>query len=464
MTEKRATQLLADWLAAITPEAIPSSVRRVAQRCLVDTLGVMLAGSATRVAGLARATATQYAAAGRAEAAGCDVNMAAPAAAFVNATAAHALDFDDNCYAGFAHGSAVIVPAALALAQSRSASGEALITALVAGSECQYRLAQALGTTLYERGWWTTGVLGTVGACAAAARLLKLDAVATAQALGLAIAGTGGMKSVFGSDAKPLLAGRASEAGVIAALLAQQGASGPTDAVEHPQGLAALCNAGRFMRERLAAGDSWRLLNPGIDVKRLPVCLSSHAAVDGVMALARERALEPGDIVRIVCDVPPLVAANLAYLRPVSVQQAQFSLPFAIAASLSYGELTLDCLNDETVRSPELAQLMEKVAMTTGPRWRDDELLRRAPEGAAVTLEMADGTKHERFTAQAWGTAARPLSDDELSDKFRRCAGRVMDAAQMHSLLGRLWAAETLTDLDDLLALRPTRGKTPDDV
>ncbi|RLM28272.1 2-methylcitrate dehydratase [Brenneria alni] len=455
---------MADWLAALTPEAIPQPVRRVAQRCLVDTLGVMLAGSATRVAGVARAATAQYAAVGRAEAAGCDVSMAAPTAAFVNATAAHALDFDDNCYAGFAHGSAVIVPAALALAQSRSASGAALITALVAGSECQYRLAQALGTTLYERGWWTTGVLGSVGACAAAARLLALDAATTAQALGLAIAGTGGMKSVFGSDAKPLLAGRASEAGVIAALLAGQGASGPTDAVEHPHGLAALCNAGRFMRERLEAGDNWCLLNPGIDVKRLPVCLSSHAAVDGVMALARERALDVGDIVRIVCDVPLLVAANLAYPKPVSVQQAQFSLPFAIAASLFYGELTLDCLNDETVRRPALGQLMEKVVMITSPFWRDDELLRRAPEGAVITLEMADGTKYERFTAQARGTAIRPLSDDELSDKFRRCAGRVMGDIQMQRLLGRLWAVETLPDLDDLLALRPTWGKTPDDV
>ncbi|PWC25763.1 MmgE/PrpD family protein [Brenneria nigrifluens] len=455
---------MADWLAALTPEAIPEPVRRVAQRCLVDTLGVMLAGSETRVAGLARAVAEQSAAFGRSEAVGCNVDMAAPAAAFVNATAAHALDFDDNCYAGFAHGSAVIVPAALALAQSRCASGAALITALAAGSECQYRLAQALGTTLYERGWWTTGVLGAVGACAAAARLLELDASATAQALGLAIAGTGGMKSVFGSDAKPLLAGRASEAGVIAALLAGQGASGPTDAVEHPYGLAALCNAGRFTRERLEAGDNWCLLNPGIDVKRLPVCLSSHAAVDGVMELIHERMLDTNDVVRIVCDVPPLVAANLIYPQPLSVQQAQFSLPFAIAASLSCGELTLDCLNEETVRSPALAQLMEKVAMTTGPRWRDAELLRRAPEGAAVTLEMADGTKYERFTAQARGTSVRPLSDEELSDKFRRCAGRVMGAAQTQNLLDRLWGAETLPNLDDILALRPTRGKTPDDV
>lgn len=457
MTEKRATQVLADWLTALTPEATPDAVRHVAKRCLTDTLGVMLAGSATRVAATARAVAAQNAAAGRAEVAGSGVALAAPAAAFVNAASAHALDFDDNCYAGFVHGSAVIVPAALAVAQTRAVGGAALLTALVAGAECQYRLAQALGPTLYQRGWWTTGVLGCVGACAAAAKLLELDAAASAQALGLAIAGSGGSKSVFGSDAKPLLAGRASEAGVTAALLAGQGASGPVDAVEHPHGLAVLCNEGRMAPARLAE-ENWCLLRPGIDVKRIPVCLSSHAAVDAVMALVRDGALAVDGIARIVCDVPPLVAANLTYPRPVTTQQAQFSLPFAIAASLHFGELTLDQLDEETVRSPALARLMAKVVMTSGPRWRDDELLRQAPEGAEVTLEMTDATRHRRFTPQARGTSGQPLSDDELRAKFQRCAVRGMGDAQARCLLGRLWAAETLPDLDGLLTPNPTRG------
>ncbi|MFS2117849.1 MmgE/PrpD family protein, partial [Herbaspirillum frisingense] len=108
--------------------------------------------------------------------AGSDRRTQARHAALVNAVAAHALDFDDNCYAGFVHGSAVIVPAALAVAQQIDADGQALLTALVVGAECQYTLGLASDNRLYRRGWWSSGILGPIGACAAAAWLLRLDA------------------------------------------------------------------------------------------------------------------------------------------------------------------------------------------------------------------------------------------------------------------------------------------------
>ena len=445
------TQRLARWLATLTPAAIPDRVQQVGVRCLVDTLGVMLAGAATHSAALARRVMLDTAAPGDAAVMASSRRLAAPAAAFANGVAAHALDFDDNCYAGFVHGSAVIVPAALAVAQARHANGARLLTALVAGAECQYRVGMALGRTLYDRGWWTTGVLGSIGACAAASKLIGLDAAATARALGLAIAGTGGMKSVFGSDAKPLLAGRAAESGVLAALLAEQGAGGPLAALEHEYGLAALCNNGEFDAEWLTDQPGrWCLLSPGVDVKRIPVCLSSHAAVDGVLALVARHGLAPEQIAGIRCDVPPVVVANLIYPRPVTVQQAQFSLPFAVAASLLYGELTLDHLDDELLDDADLLRLMARVTLWSSTRWTEPALLSSAPEGAAVVVTLHNGVTLETFVAKAKGSADRPLTDRALEAKFLRCAARALAPAPAAQLLSSLWRLSSLPDVYEL--------------
>ncbi len=186
-----------------------------------------LAGSATAAARHARALVDEAAPDGGCTALGASRRYDACGAAFANGTAAHAQDFDDNCYAGFVHGSAVIVPALLAVGERQDATGADAVSACVAGAECEYAVGAATRSRLYERGWWTTGVLGPIGASMAAAWLLQLDEARTRAALGLAVASAGGMKACFGSDAKPLGAGHAARAGVAGALLAAHGASGP---------------------------------------------------------------------------------------------------------------------------------------------------------------------------------------------------------------------------------------------
>lgn len=445
-----AMERLARWSTTFATVEVPEEVRVVARSCLIDTLGVALAGSATPVAAKARAVAMATAAEGAARVLGSPLALAPPGAAAANGTAAHALDFDDNCYAGVVHGSAVIVPAALAVAQCVGASGSALIDAIIAGSEAEYALGAAATMSIYEKGWWTTAVLGPVGAAAAAARLYGLDVGASASALGIALAGAGGAKAAFGTDAKPLLAGRASEAGIVAALMAGQGASGPSDAAEHPRGFAALFNGGVFEADMFGTlGANWQLLDPGIDVKRIPVCLSSHAAVDAVDDLVRRHGVRPEEIVRIVCDVPPVVIANLIYDQPASRQQAQFSMPFAIAASLAFGDLKLCHLDDAVVRDPALVRLMETVEMQTGPRWHA-AARRSAPEGALVSLHLKDGRLLEGFRAFPRGGAADPLPPDAIAAKFLDCAGIVLSPSAAEALLDRLGRIETLTSVRGL--------------
>lgn len=437
---------MARWVAGLDEGDIPATVRAVALNCLIDTVGVIAAGSATAVAARARTVAATSAGAGPCAIVGTELGCDLRQAAFANGVAAHALDFDDNCYAGFVHGSAVIVPAALAAAQHAGTDGAQLMTALVAGAECEYALGLACANVLYDQGWWTTGVLGPVGACAAAAKLLGLDQAQTAAALGLAVAGAAGIKACFGTDAKAFLAGRAAEAGVTAALMAQAGASGPADAFEHRNGFARLFNGGHFDAAAFdALGRRWALLDPGVDVKRIPVCLSSHAAVDAALELARAHGIAVGEIAAISCDVPPIVIANLVHDDPATPQQAQFSMPFAIAAALLHGGVELEHLSPATLADPSLRALMAKVAMCSGAVWEDPAYRAAAPEGAQVSIALRDGRVVQGFRDFARGAARYPLAADEIDAKFAACLR--FAGLRQPSLLASLWALETYADV-----------------
>lgn len=440
---------LASWSSNLSLDDIPAQVRTVAKACLTDTVGVALAGMASDVARQAAAVQEMTTAPGHSTLLGRNGGVSAPAAAFINAVAGHALDFDDNSYAGFVHGSVIVLPAALAVAQMRDLDGARLLTAFVAGVECEYALGKALTNQIYERGWWTTGVLGNVGACAAACHALGLDASRTASALGIALAAAGGLKAAFGSDGKALNAGRTSAAGVTSALLAGEGSRGPLDLVEHPNGMAQMFNDG-LLTALPTLGKEWGLLDPGVDLKRVPLCLSSHAAIDALREIQTAEGLAAQDIAEIVCDVPPVVIQNLVHDRPQSRQQAQFSMPFSLACAAVLGDVGLADLDRTTLAREDLRNLMERVRMHSSERW-DARLLGQAPEGAWVSVRRHDGSVVERFCGNALGTAANPMNSEQLQDKFLKCSQGVLTPDQARKLLSDLGDLERVPFVRELL-------------
>lgn len=449
-----ALHTMARWSSSTSGADIPADVRQQACLHLVDTLGVTIAGSATRVAHIAMASLPPPQTHDACQVLGARAQRTAPLpAAFANGTAAHALDFDDNCYAGTVHGSAVIVPAALAAAQHVRASSHDLVTAFVIGSECEYALGAATQNVLYLKGWWTTGVLGPLGACAAAAWLYGLSAERTVQALSLAMVSAGGTKACFGTDGKALMAGRAASWGLHCAALGQAGATGAARAIESPNGFSALFNDGVWDRSSIEdLGYRWFLRSPGVDIKRLPVCLSSHAAVDAVEHLVQRNALQADDIASIHCDVPPMVLKNLVYDRPVNVQQSQFSMPFAIAVSLLEGQLRLQHLDAQRLQDPRLQACMAKVQMSSSATWNTPEMLQNAPEGANVTLRLHDGRTLKLFRATARGSRKVPLSAADMQLKFSDCTQPVLGQARSAALWQTLQALDTQQPLEHLFA------------
>ncbi len=461
-SDSTAAERLGAWTAASTLADAPEDARRIAVRCLVDLFAVGIAGGAHDVSAMARNLIFAEHGNGHASVFGSNRRATASGAALANGTAAHVFDFDDTCYAGVTHGTAVIGPAVLAVAEQIEASGDTLLAGFIAGSECAYVLGKATGNAPWFNGWWGTTIYGAIGAAAGAARVLGLGATQTTSAIALAAFGVGGNLAGLGTDAKPLTCGLAAADGVRAALLAAAGATGPAGIFEDGRGFAKLFNDGVFDASQLdQMGRVYSLIEPGIFIKPYPSCTATHAALEAMSILMETHNLGPDDIARVTCFVPKMVDVSLIYNRPESPQQAQFSMPYTVGCMLAHGSFGVTHLTGNTPDSDATAQAMCKVTMV-----RDDELTAQSfdekigPECARVLIETIDGATHEHFNSVAIGAPSKPMSDKALDDKFRSLAahGGLDDA---DPLLGRIRSIDTLSNARDLMpqetATRETR-------
>src|SRR5215467_11804971 len=204
--------LISEFIVNARP---PDSARQRAAAAVCDTIGVALAGAIEPAARIVRSVMDGG---GRCCVLGTSRRTGAADAALANAVAAHALDFDDMCFVSMAHPSCALAPASLASAEWSNASGRALLDGYVVGFELGCRLGTVMNPRHYHsRGWHCTSSIGTVGAAAAAARVMGLDPAATAHAVGIAASAACGLKENIGAMVKPLHAGMAARNGIMAA-------------------------------------------------------------------------------------------------------------------------------------------------------------------------------------------------------------------------------------------------------
>ena len=410
---------IASWSSALDLGAVPDDVVHVAKRCIVDVVGVALAAAENPLTQRVLDHTRQVYAPGTASALGLPGRYSPVGAALVNGTAGHVLDFDDTSYTGIMHGSTVVLPAALAATEEIGGDGRRLLEAFVAGSEVAYAVAMLCGTRHYLSGWWSTATFGVFGAAAAAARALRLDASQTLAAIALAGTQANGQKVAFGTDAKPYIVGRTAAAGVEAALLARRGLVGPKAVLEGNGGFIQLLNDGRADAAEIGyLGTVWRLLTPGIFFKQYPVCSGAHAAVELTQRLLRENGLDGGSVLKVVCEVTPIVAMSLVYDRPTTPQESQFSLPFAVGVMLARGNLSIDSLSEATLGDPRVRAAMDRVEMRRVDALHADE----APEGARVTVTTTRGNEIHGYLGKPTGMPANPFPDAGLHQKFLNCA------------------------------------------
>ena len=258
-----------------------------ALRAIMDCLGVMLAGSTEPAARIVQSVAEVEGGTPLATIVGTGRRTGAVWASLANGTAAHALDFDDTNFAMMGHPSAPVLSAALAAGELAMATGQELVHAFLLGFEVETTVAETINPAHYEHGWHATCTLGTLGAAAAAARILGLDTAQTATALAVAASQASGLKENFGTMTKPFHAGHAARSGVLAALLAREGWTASDRALEGPQGYLHVFSAGR--RELAALGTlgaPWKITTTGVAVKPFPSCACTHSIIDGALELS----------------------------------------------------------------------------------------------------------------------------------------------------------------------------------
>jgi len=323
----------------------------------------------------------------------------------------HALDFDDYHPALRGHPSTVVLSALLAL-NGESDNVTELLTAYVIGVEAAGRLGLAAGTQHYVLGFHSTATLGAVAACAAVARYLQLDQRQTQIALGLAATQAAGLRSQFGSAAKPLHAGLAARNAVNAALLAQAGFIGQPEGVL--DSLLTSHGGGRQKPECLTAGwgTPWRILQPGLEFKRYPTCGGTHSAAEAALAL-RARLLAQGDalaeIAQVEVSFPPGADTAPFIRQPATGVEARFSLEYVIADALYHGEVPLTHYGEQPVDAA-IAALAAKVVRHVDPAAPPDAL---DPEMRfhRLTLTLQDGRQISDIVTRKQ-TAARPTDLD----------------------------------------------------
>jgi 2-methylcitrate dehydratase PrpD len=445
------TQDIATWVAGATLGRMPDPVPGRARAAIIDTTAAMLAGASEPVSRIVAEVVAEEGCAPVATQLGTGLRTSMEGAALLNGIGGHALDYDDVSVSATAHPSVAVLPAALAVAEARGASGRALIEAYVVGIEVLAKLGLAIGPEHYRRGWHATSTLGTLGAAMAAGRLLGLDAVRLANALAIAASQAGGIRANFGTMTKPFHAGHAARCGVHAARLAAGGVEGSPTALEGPAGFFAVFGFGAASPDLVAPslGDPYDLAAVGLSVKRYPCCYATHRAADAVLELRARPGVGPEQVERLRVRVPPGALSPLLYDRAETGLQGKFSMRYVVAAGLLDGRLGLDTFTDEMVRRPQVRALEE---LTDVVEDRSIPAGRSPIEGGHVEVaaRLRGGVQLACRVEEAAGSPNRPLSSAQLADKFRDCA-RALDPARTQRALQRLEHLDELSDVRILI-------------
>lgn len=441
---------LGKFIAALRYGDIPADAIGFIHTGFTDCAGVMIAGAAEPAPQLVRAMlepagdeATLLFGAGRAS---------APEAAWINGTAAHALDFDDVALRG--HPSTALVPAILAEAEALGASGAAMMLAYAAGYETWAELVRREPDPHHNKGWHPTGIFGAIGAAAACASLRGLSAEQAAHAIALAASQSAGLMSNFGTMTKSFHAGRAAHAGVVSARLAAKGFTASLDALEHPQGfLAAVSPAGKVDRASpLEAGRVWKLGREGLSVKKYPLCFCTHRALDGMFDLLQAERVAAGKVSRVTVSTSPRYATILRNHAPQTGLEAKFSMEFAMASALIAGRAGLAELTDGFVRRPDVQALMRRVQVKVDER--EDPAVSGRAVYDEVTLESADGQAPRSLQVkEVRGSPSLPLPREELWAKFAGCVQVGSSRAKARDLFDALMSLERLPRAAELPGL-----------
>jgi 2-methylcitrate dehydratase PrpD len=373
---------------------------------------------------------------------GRDERVDMASAALLNGISSHTFDYDDTHLRTIIHPAGPVASAALALAEHLGSSGRQLIDALVLGIDVSCRVGNMIYPDHYDRGWHITGSTGMLGAAAACARLLELDAARTTMALGIAASQPVGVREQFGSMTKPFHPGAAARAGLTAALMAKHGYTSSLRAIEAPRGIA----------QTYSTKCDWNEITDALG-ERFEISFNSykpfacgiviHPSIDGCVQLARAHRLCGEDIARIDLRVHPLVLELTGKRTPRTGLEAKFSVYHASAAGILFGQAGESEFKDAVVLRPDVVALRDRIHAAVDPAIAED--------AADVTVTLNDGRTFHLFVPHAIGSLERPMGDADLARKFHGLVDPVLGNERADRLLALLDKIGDAPDLRPLL-------------
>lgn len=405
----------AEYVAQSQDQALSPGLERAVRRVVLDWTGALLAGSQMEAATRLIDAFSDEAGGGHCRVAGSAQTYRARAAAFLNGTISHVAEFDDIFRDGVYHPACPTVSAVWALAEQTQASPESFWRAVVAGYEVSTRIARALQPSHYTY-FHTTGTVGVLGAAAACASLLRLNAQEACHAMAMAGTFASGLQQAFRSDSmtKPVHAGHAAEVGVHAALMARCGMTGAPDLLEGDVGLGAAMSDGADW-SRALDGLGQDFLITQMTFKNHGCCGHNFAAIDGLAALMRTHGLKADDIERVQVGGYRATIEVCAYRHPVSPFEAKFSLSHTLACQALLGSVREKAFAPEALGRADLQAFERRVQAAV-----DADCAAAFPgrRSARVTLTLRDGRVLSQWQSTRHGDPDDPLTDDELADKF----------------------------------------------
>jgi 2-methylcitrate dehydratase PrpD len=427
-------------------EDIPEAVRHEARRALLNYFAVALAGATDPTLDIAVRVFAPFGAGPQANVIGRGMRTDILHAASLNAMAANVFDFDDTHPATIIHPTAPVAPVAFALAQIQPVSGAQLLHAFILGAEIECRMGNALTLGHYARGWHITSTCGVFGAAVAGARLMGLDTRRTAWALASAGNQTGGLVETLGTMAKSIAVGNAARNGLLSALLAREGFTGPDQPIEGPRGvLNVLSDSPAPEQLTSELGQRWELC--ANTYKPYPCGVVLNPVIEAVLALRRDPALSTSDLARVArVDLTghPLLRQRTDRPGARTGRESQVSAQHAVAACLLHGRAGLAEFSDAAVADPRARALDARL------HFHDDDSY--AVEAVEVRITLDDGRTLAHRVSAARGSTANPLSDADLERKLRELCAYGGTGCDPQAIIDAVWTLDTCTDAGSVMA------------
>lgn len=440
------TRRLAEFVAQHPSRGWSDAVDHEAHRTFLNWLGCAIGAARHEAVEASLAAVQVLQPAPQATLAGRSERVDVANAALINGIASHTFDFDDTHLKTIIHPAGPVASAVMALAELTGASGRQVIDATVLGIDVACRMGNTVYPQHYDRGWHITGSTGSLGAAAACARLLGLDAQRTAMALGLAASQPVGLREQFGTMTKPFHPGGAARAGLMAALMAREGFTSSARALEAPRGWAQVLSTKCDWNEATEAlGERFEI---SFNAYKPFACgIVIHPSIDACVQL-REQGIRSDQVERIELRVHPLVLELTGKKEPADGLQGKFSVYHGCAAGLIFGRAGEEEFSDAIVTREDVVALRRKVQAVV------DESIRE--ESADVTAILKDGRRVHVFVEHAIGSLQRPMTDADLERKFHDLVDPVLGVGRADELLRLCWRLGQAPDLSALVsALRP---------